>query len=69
MARLKVRDRACREFEIDETALPFWKHLVEVVEHIPDPGEEPELAESQPEESGDTKTSKAAARPAREVKE
>lgn len=72
MARLLVRDRAMHEFQIDESALPFWEGRVEVLDRIPDIGEEPaepELAESLPEESGDPKPSKAAARPAREVKE
>lgn len=26
MARLLVRDHTTREFEIDESALPFWEH-------------------------------------------
>ena len=69
MARLKVRDRALHEFQIDETALPFWAGRVEVLERIPDIGEEPQPVEPPSEESGDPKPSKAAARPAREVKE
>lgn len=58
MARLLVRDRTLREFEIDESALPFWEGRVEVLDRIPELGEEPEIAETQPEESGDPKTSK-----------
>jgi hypothetical protein len=59
MARLLVRDRAMHEFQIDESALPFWETRVEVLDRIPDIGEEPaepELAESPPEESGDPAT-------------
>lgn len=61
MARLKVRDRAQREFEIDETALPFWEQLVEVLDRIPDPGDEPEVHDAeavglQSEESGESAT-------------
>jgi hypothetical protein len=69
MARLLVRDRAMHEHVIDESALPFWEGRVEVLKRIPDVDDEPETVESQPEESGDPKPSKAAARPAREVKE
>lgn len=72
MPRLLVRDRALHEFHIDESALPFWEGRVDVLEHIPDIGEEPaESAPAEPvsEKSDDPKPSKAAARPAREVKE
>lgn len=71
MARLLVRDRALHEFEIDETALPFWEGRVEVLERIPDIGDEPDvaaepvLAESPPDESGTTKNRKAS-RPVQE---
>lgn len=72
MARLQVRDRYTREFEIHESALPFWPG-VEVLERIPDIDDEPadaEPVEPAPEESGTpTPTRKAAVRPAREVKE
>lgn len=72
MARLKVRDRAMHEFQIDESALPFWEGRVEVLDRIPDIGEEPaepELAESPPDESGEPKPRKAAVRPARDKEE
>lgn len=66
MARLLVRDRTTREFEIHETALPFWKDHVEVLKRIPEFGDP---VDSPPEESGTPQPSKAAARPAREAKE
>lgn len=68
MARLLVRDRYTREFEIDESALPFWQD-VEVLGRIPDVGDEPELTQSPPEESGATKHSKAASRSAQNKEE
>ncbi len=40
MARLLVRDKTTREFEIEESALPFWAERVEVVDRIPEIGEE-----------------------------
>ncbi|WP_214322088.1 hypothetical protein [Nonomuraea sediminis] len=66
MARLLVRDRTLREFEIDESALPFWQHLVEVLNRIPEPGDDPA---EQPEESGAPKPVRAAKRPAQDEKE
>ncbi|MEV4246963.1 hypothetical protein AB0J63_26565 [Streptosporangium canum] len=63
MARLLVRDRTMREFEIHESALPFWQDRVEVLDRIPDLDDEP--AESPPEESGTTKNRKAS-RPVQE---
>lgn len=66
MARLLVRDRYTREFEIHESALPFWEGKVEVLGRIPDLGEAPEMvAESPSEESGTTKNRKAS-RPVQE---
>ena len=64
MARLLVRDRYTREFEIHETALPFWQD-VEVLGRIPDIGDEPnEPAESTPEPG--TPKNRKASRPAQE---
>lgn len=74
MARLLVRDAATREFEIHESALPFWQARVEVIERIPDIGDEPaqaEPADPAPVESGGNPkpTRKAASRPAQDQEE
>lgn len=48
MGRLLVRGRDTREFEIHESALPFWQGLVEVISEIPEPGDQPEPAPAGP---------------------
>lgn len=50
MGRIRVRDVYTREFEVDESAMPFWEGRVEILGPVEEPGVEPpsEVPPSEP---------------------